>query len=199
MRLHALMVVVASVAACTSDAKPTTQAPQQPAAAAPAQVSPNDMKRITEQANAWVQCAAAKSRELDDGRSDAGTIAQAVRSACRSLYRLNDNEDLGFATQVVLQSRANLAQLRQAITAPWAGCVEPYLKPELLRQSSVDSVASAAARECRQHFRGKDGQDVAIIAAVARQRLRSPGTPSPGQSPVIVGKPQPLPPVDKQL
>lgn len=202
MRLLALMVVIASIAACTPDAKPTTQAPQQPvaAAAAPAEISPAARARITEQANAWVQCAAVKSRELDDGRSDAGTIAQAVRSACRPLYRLNDNEDLGFATQVVLQSRANLAQLRQAITVPWAGCVEPYLKPELLRQSSVDSVASTAARECRQHFRGKDGQDVAIIAAVARQRLRTPGTPgNVGPGPVVVGKPQPLPPVDKQL
>ncbi len=119
MRLLALMVVIASIAACTPDAKPTTQAPQQPWRQPPRRgVSPAARARITEQANAWVQCAAVKSRELDDGRSDEGTIAQAVRSACRPLYRLNDNEDLGFATQVVLQSRANLAQLRQAITVP---------------------------------------------------------------------------------
>ena len=198
MKIHALMVmVVASVAACNPESKPTSQAPAQPVAvSASAEVSPSARARINEQANAWVQCAAAKSRDLDDGRSDAGTIAQAVRSACRSLYFLKDNEDLGFATQIVLQTRANIAQLRQAITAPWAGCVEPFIKADQIRQTSVESVATTAARECKQHFRGKDGQDVLIITAVARQRLNNPGQ---GQGPIVVGKPQPLPPVDKKM
>lgn len=191
-----MVMVVASVTACTPESKPTSQAPTQPVAVTPSpEISPAARARLTEMANAWVQCAAAKSRELDDGRSDAGTIAQGVRSACRPLYRLNDNEDLGFATQIVLQTRANIAQLRQAITAPWAGCVEPFIKVDQIRKSSVESAAAAAARECKQHFRGKDGQDVLIITAVARQRVNNPGQ---GQGPII-GPPQPMPPIDKTM
>ena len=141
MKIHALMVmVVASVAACNPESKPTSQAPAQPAAvSASAEVSPSARARINEQANAWVQC---------------------------------------------------------AITAPWAGCVEPFIKADQIRQTSVESVATTAARECKQHFRGKDGQDVLIITAVARQRLNNPGQ---GRGPIVVGKPQPLPPVDKKM
>lgn len=193
MKLHALMFgFLATASACSPPQKPAVQAPTQAASAAA--LSPAAEKNIRAQAEAWVDCATSKAKNLDDGRSDAGTIAQAVRSACRSLYLPRDNDDLGVATQIVLQTRnSDPEKLLQLITPAWASCTGPFLEVELIRQYSVDSVATVAARECKRHFQGKNGQDVQILTVVAKQRL------SDSKQGPIVGRPQPLPPADKRM
>jgi len=199
MKLHAIMVAaLATLAACSPVPKPITQAPQTVGAVAPSTptriVEPASKKAIEAEAEAWVDCARTKAREMEDGRSDAATIAQAARSACRSLYRFKDDDDLGFATQIVLRSRANdPEQLTKLITPAWAICTDPFLTVEHIQQYSVDAVATVAARECKQHFQGRNGQDVQILTHVANQRL-SKSTRGP-----VVGRPQPLPPADKRM
>lgn len=76
---------------------------------------------------AHVACLYKAAREMDDGRSDARTIATAVRSTCRSLYNRslnvwsqgqstyfkqefhtrNQNNDIDMATTAVVRTRAN--------------------------------------------------------------------------------------------
>lgn len=196
MKVHAMIAgLLATVAACSPAPAPTYQAPARAAAMrGPVALSATEEQSIKAQAEAWVDCATDKAKSMDDGRSDAGTIAQAVRSACRSLYTPRDNEDLGFATQIVLQTRANdPEQLKQQITPAWANCTDPYLTVEYIKKYSVNIVATTAARECKQHFQGKRGRDLYILTIVAKQRLKD-STRGP-----IVGRPQPLPPTDKKL
>ena len=193
MRIHALMVsLLATATACSPAPRPTNQAPAPVATVAkPTTLSPSTEKTIKEQVDAWFDCAVTNARQMDDKRSDAGTIAQAVRSACRSLYAFRDNDDLGYATQIVLSIRANENQTREAITPAWVGCVEPFLKH--LGEYSVTTVATVAARACKPHFRGRDGQDADIITEVAKKRVANTN-PTP-----VIGRPQPLPPVDKRM
>ena len=196
MKLHAMMVVlVATATACSPAPTPTYRAPDPVAAtAAPTTLSPAAEKNLKARAEAWVDCAADKAKQLDDGRSDAGSIAQAVRSACRSLYPLRDNDDLGYATQLVLQVRANDPDtLKAAISPAWANCTDPFLQVEHIQKFSVNTVAITAAEECKRHFQGRSGQDLKILTIVAKQRLDE-STRGP-----VVGKPQPLPPVDKRM
>jgi len=187
--------LMATAAACSPAPTPTYRAPAPVAAtAAPTEVSASTDAAIKAQANAWVDCAWDKAKEMDDRRSDAGTIAQAVRSACRSLYTPRDNEDLGFATQVVLRTRANNTDtLKQLITPAWANCTDPFLQVEHIQKYSVNVVATTAAQECKRHFQGRSGQDLQILTIVAKQRLDE-STRGP-----VVGRPQPLPPVDKRM
>ena len=77
--------------------------------------------------DAHVNCLYKNAREMDDGRSDASTIATAIRSTCRSLYNQSlivfsqgsspqvkrvfydrsQNNDVEMATTAVLRTRAN--------------------------------------------------------------------------------------------
>lgn len=76
---------------------------------------------------AHIDCLYKAAREMDDGRSDARTIATAVRTTCRSLYNRSlkvwiqgenpqvkrdfyarsQNDDVDLATTVVVRTRAN--------------------------------------------------------------------------------------------
>lgn len=152
-------------------------------------------KMTKERAEAWTECAFSKAREFDDGRSDAATIAAPVRSACRSLYGYDDNEDLQVAIEVVLRSRAAEAQLKQAITPAWVACVDRLLQTDGVSRHPVGTVAVVVAAGCKPHFRGKEGQDIQIITSVVeKERAR----PSSGE-PVVVGPPQPMAPAERRM
>lgn len=113
------VLLVAAGCGPSSQSTPTTQATRYEA--------PSTEGEKKAAIDAHIDCLYKYAREMDDGRSDARTIAVAVRSSCRSLYtqslvvfiqgespqtkRLfydrSQNNDLDAATTVVVRTRAN--------------------------------------------------------------------------------------------
>lgn len=160
-------------------------------AAAAAVPPPGDRER-------WADCAIARIRASDDGISDAVKVAGPIRDACRRYYVQGDGQDL----EIIVEAIGRIRQRQQpqkpqqasgtALPPEWVACVKWFLEYESIDDYSVEVVARAAAAYCRQHYRGKPGQDAQIIGIVVAKDRATPSGP-------IIGPAQPLPPVDKRV
>jgi hypothetical protein len=184
-------LLLLALAGCVSNQPPvTTQAAVAPAPTA--RVSPEVAKA---QAQAWVGCAIAKSLELDDRKSDAGTVVVAVKSACHPLYKAAPAEETGFTSQIVLKVRAQNAQFVQmkqqadANARIWANCAVPKIRELDDGHSDPSSIATAVMTSCHQYYRGNPSQErqvatqVVMLVRGAGGGAARQGTPPPQGAP----------------
>ncbi len=174
---------------CVSNQPPVTT---QAAVAPTARVSPEVAKA---QAQAWVGCAVAKSLELDDRKSDAGTVVVAVKSACHPLYKAAPAEETGFTSQIVLKVRAQNVQFAQAKQQAdanariWASCAVPKIRELDDGHSDPSSVATAVMTSCHQYYKGLPSQErqvatqVVLLVRGAGAGQAKPGTAPPQGAP----------------
>jgi hypothetical protein len=180
------------LAGCVSDQPPvTTQA-----AVAPAPTTRASPEVAKAQAQAWVGCAVAKSLELDDRKSDAGTVVVAVQSACHSLYKAAPAEEAGFTSQIVLKVRAQNVQFAQAkqqadaAARIWASCAVPKIRELDDGHSDPSSIATAVMTSCHQYYRGIPSQERQVATQVVMLvRGAGAGQAKPGTVPPQGGAP----------
>jgi hypothetical protein len=158
---------------------------------------------IKARANAWVDCAAKSASELDDGRSDAATIAESVRIACRKHYLPGDDDDRAYAIKVVLTLRSNQAKSKEPTAAEltaaaekWADCVIGGTLQEDNGVAPPSEVADKVRRVCHHLFVGTPSKERSMVIS-AVEKIRASGKSRTPQ--IIVSPPQKMPPVDKRL
>jgi len=202
-RLFVVALTVAVAACAPAPEPPVYRGPTQNYAPAetPAQKvadaavpAPTDQER-------WADCAGERIRALEDGVTEPRKIAGPIREICRRYYVQGDGQDMDIIVDAIWrlrQSRQGRApsQPQQAsspaLSAEWVACVEWFLQYEAVDGYPVEVVARSAASHCRQHYRGKPGQDVQMIGIVVAKNRATPRGP-------IIGPAQPLPPVDKRI
>lgn len=125
---------------------------------------------IKADAERWVDCLFARIRELDDRRSDAGTIAIAVRSACHSIYNGSESAELGLATQAVLKARQTSQQRTKARTDAaadaWVACAIPKIKEMDDGVTDPSDLAARVIPHCRH---------LSLILPAEEQRILTNG------------------------
>jgi hypothetical protein len=165
-------------------------------AASPAPPQPT-REELDARGKAWAACVIDNVERLDDNRSDAGTIAVAVRSACHK-YTAGPltNEELGQITQVVLSFRANKAPSDAEIDAQvkaWADCLDNKITEVDDGKVAPETVAQAAMPQCPKLYGGlpeKEKLHITDIVMIRRKR---------GPQPVVVTPPTPEPPAEKRF
>jgi hypothetical protein len=200
-RLATFVAVAAILAACSDPPAPDYQAPAGMVPIATDTPTPPPLPseaEIKAQSERWTECALNKIRELDDGRSDAATIAIPVEAACRSYLgpRASREGSMQITIAAVLKLRTYDNQVNQAITPEWRDCVLAEMRGRDLMTGQVKMIATLLAVRCRHVFSGPEGSDVDILSFVV-SKIRS--QPSTGTDPLVVSPPQPLPPADKHF
>jgi hypothetical protein len=148
-------------------------------------------EEVKAKADAWVDCAWKKAAELDDGRSDAATIAEPVRIACRHHYLFTDNDDKGFAINVVLTQRSSAknkpsdAQIKAA-SEKWADCVIGGALQEDDGVSAPAVIAERIRTVCHKLYNGTSSEEQSLVI-MAVQKVRARGAQD---RQVIVSPPQ---------
>jgi hypothetical protein len=156
-------------------------------------------QEIKAMADAWIDCATKKAIELDDGRSDAATIAEPVRVACRKHYLLHDNDDRGYAINIVLTLRSNAkkspaqrdAEIKAA-SEKWATCVVGGVYKEDDGISPPSVIADRIQPVCHSLWLGTaNAERPIVISAVEKVRAKRSE-----EKQVIVSPPKKMPSTD---
>ena len=194
MRLLLIFLMFLSVVLGACSSRPPTNATPDPVALPVSQAARKGGTddEIRTRARAWVDCLYKRAADYDDNRSDASTIAAAVRAACKDLYFGPTNGDVGMSIEVVLTLRKSGQTARAMV--PWRECVVDVLRRRDISAGSVATHAVAAAGVCRTHYRGEPGQDVDIVVN-AIEKIRGGNQPAGS---IVVGPPQPAPPAEKR-
>lgn len=162
-------------------------------------------EEIKAKAGIWADCGFNKIREMDDGRSDASTVAIAVRSACRQYSLATAASDLEILIEAILKMRSQGNNRQQAglteadMKTPawlaWRDCVANQLHAQDIRSGTARAAGTAVAVRCRSLFKWRPGQDVDIVT-LAIEKIRGGG---PGEPSFTVGPPQKQPLTDVRM
>ncbi len=150
-------------------------------------------------ADAWFDCAQKKAVELDDGRSDASTIAEPVRVACRKHYLPRDNDDRGYAINVVLTLRANAKRTParrdaeiKAASQKWATCVVGGALREDDGVSPPSVIADRIQPVCTSLWLGTANAERPLVISTVEKVRAQQAKEREG----IVSPPKKMPPTD---
>jgi hypothetical protein len=194
MKAFWAFLVCMMLAAC---AKPQPAAPTYSYQPPPPRVQSREETKA--KADAWVDCAWDAAAELDDGRSDAATVADSVRVACRKHSILNESDDKAYAINVVLRHRSSAkarpkqtdAQIKAA-AEEWVDCVFGGVHHEDDGRSPPSVIADRIRPICTRLYNGIPSEERRLVI-MAVEKVRANG--SQGGAPVV-SAPKKLPPGD---
>ena len=135
---------------------------------------------------------------MDDGRSDAATIAEPVRVACRKYYLLRDNDDRGYAINIVLKRRSSAkktaaqreADAKAAVT-PWVDCVLGGAYKLDDGTSDPSAIADRIRPVCASLYKGSASEEQGLVILAVRKVREHNAQTGQGR---VVSPPQKMPP-----